>query len=343
MLERMSIVKFQSHNETHLEFHPGINILIGDNHAGKTAVLRALYVLAFNPPGYLRHYRRHQKHWPTIEIEWDKHTIVRDKDGYKLDGTRYSAVKGTVPKDIADILNLRETNFKMQRDELFLISASPGARAKIVGSATGLEEQEVLTEYCTKKIREITDSIKIKEHLKTITRKRISELDNLNTLAPKFTLFDEQLKRIATMEETFNQVSEAIKVLKSIEDIVRTEEKLKQIRRMITLATTNEATIIDNEKNTVELKEVISNLKSTTTLVSKEDKIQALRRKKDGLMENIDKAQEMSREIGEIKNLVTGLFDVQTKMVRIISATKEARSTWKDIMKQLGKCPFCGK
>lgn len=46
-LEKLTLVNFKNHAETELEFSPEINCLIGDNGAGKTNVLDAIYYLSF--------------------------------------------------------------------------------------------------------------------------------------------------------------------------------------------------------------------------------------------------------------------------------------------------------
>lgn len=343
MLKSISLKNFQSHKDTHLEFHPGINVIVGDNRAGKTSILRALYVAAFNPLGYLKYYRRYQKHWPVIELEWDDHIIARDKDGYLLNGKRYGAVKDTVPKDISNILNLKDINFKMQRDELFLISSSPGARAKIIGSASGLEDQEQLTDYCTKKIRETTDNIKAKEHLKTILKKRVSELKDINRLAIKFSIFDKRLEEIEAIETAFAQVSEAVKELSNLQLLLDEEERIISMRERVVSFRGFEKEEEEIGNIIADLQSVLLKLKDPTMILAAEDSLRKIRKKMDGLLVEENKANEIKKETREIKNLVTGLFDVQTKMTRVLKTHKEARVEWERLMKELGKCPFCGK
>ena len=36
MITELDILNFQSHEETHLSFHPGVNIFVGSSDSGKT-------------------------------------------------------------------------------------------------------------------------------------------------------------------------------------------------------------------------------------------------------------------------------------------------------------------
>ena len=50
MLKSLKIRNFESHRNTQLNFHPGVNVIVGESDQGKTAILRALEWVLFNRP-----------------------------------------------------------------------------------------------------------------------------------------------------------------------------------------------------------------------------------------------------------------------------------------------------
>ena len=46
----LHLINFQSHLNTVIELHPGLNILVGESDQGKTAIIRALRWLFYNEP-----------------------------------------------------------------------------------------------------------------------------------------------------------------------------------------------------------------------------------------------------------------------------------------------------
>ena len=42
MIKSVGIVNFQSHEETAIEFSPGLNVIAGGSDAGKSSILRAI-------------------------------------------------------------------------------------------------------------------------------------------------------------------------------------------------------------------------------------------------------------------------------------------------------------
>ena len=236
MLRSLKLLDCQSHKETYLEFSPGINCIIGENNAGKTVVLRALYALAFNPKGYFSKLKRHKKHWPTITANWSGHIITRCEEGYILDGKEFKAVGDTVPKDIQNILNLDPINFKLIREDLFLISQSPGARARLINKASGLDSQEELIAYCKTQIKNYTDEIKIKEHLRTSLISTVSRLSPVEKLKNPIEKLGNSLKRIEKIEEEFEDITEKTERLIELAPLIELDSDIKKARSQATEA-----------------------------------------------------------------------------------------------------------
>ena len=113
MIKNLHIKNFQSHEDTFLEFHPSVNIIIGSSDSVKTAIIRALRKVVWNRPSgdSLR------SHWggeSRIELSGEDWKIIWSKD--KMD--MYSlAISGK-----------REIQFKFA-DKFFVAFDAIGADA----------------------------------------------------------------------------------------------------------------------------------------------------------------------------------------------------------------------
>jgi predicted ATP-dependent endonuclease of OLD family len=236
MLESLKLIDCQSHKETELEFSSGINVIIGENNAGKTAILRALYALALNPKGYYSKLKRWKEHWPIIRAVWNGHEIIRNSKGYILDGRPFKTVGDTVPKDIAKVLNLDPINFKLIREKLFLVEQSPGARARLINRASGLDSQEELIKYCNTQTKNLTDNIKIKAHLRTSLTSTISRLSPVEELENPIRELGIKLERIEKIEDEFEDITEKVERLLELEPILDQASDIEKARSQATEA-----------------------------------------------------------------------------------------------------------
>ena len=50
MIDYIHLINFRSYKDTLLEFHPGVNVIIGENDIGKTNVIRGIDLVANNHP-----------------------------------------------------------------------------------------------------------------------------------------------------------------------------------------------------------------------------------------------------------------------------------------------------
>ena len=157
MITSLSIQNFQSHKNTKLEFHPGVNIIVGASDSGKTSILRALRWLIWNRPsgddfrsdwGGITSVEMilNERHSIESGDHKDVTSIMRLKSDtnnqYFLNGTDhlYEAFGTKVPDEIQTILNIDDTNFQKQFDSPFLISDSPGEVAAYFNKIAHLDQ-----------------------------------------------------------------------------------------------------------------------------------------------------------------------------------------------------------
>lgn len=170
MIEKLTLKGFQNHEDKTIEFDPQITCIVGQNDIGKSAILRALYWLAFNKPSG-EAFKNWESSKVSAKLKVDGRTIIRRKGKqnlYILDGEKYKAFKTGVPDEIAKLLNLSAVNFQHQKEPPFWLALSPQQVSKelnkivdlqvidtsLANVAVGLRKAKVKTELIEDRLKE---------------------------------------------------------------------------------------------------------------------------------------------------------------------------------------------
>ena len=167
----VTLHNFQSHKDTVLELSPTVNSLEGVSDSGKSAVLRAmLWCLTNKPDGvafasnWAKDKKGKLKDEVSVSIDNITRTRTADVNGY----TRYTpgglqsyeALKGTIPPDIENAINIGSVNIQRQMDPPFLLSATPGDAARYVNELIGLVEIDSYQKALKGKAHDTANSLK---------------------------------------------------------------------------------------------------------------------------------------------------------------------------------------
>jgi len=133
MIGSVILEGFQGHISSHLEFSPGVNVVVGEGDVGKTAVMRAVrWALENRPAGDGFVYRGSRKKLPCrVTIKTARgDTIIRErkpKNRYVVNETEFTTVGRTVPDEVRAVLDLQPINVQGQLiGQYFLVLDSPG-------------------------------------------------------------------------------------------------------------------------------------------------------------------------------------------------------------------------
>ena len=130
MLKTISLSNFESHVHTVVRFDANMTMFTGTSEHGKSAILRALYWVAFNRPSG-DEFRRFGTKLTKVEVTTDTLKITREKGDklnrytleYLKDNSKmhFNGFGQSVPEEIKKALNLKDINFKTQFDDNFLL------------------------------------------------------------------------------------------------------------------------------------------------------------------------------------------------------------------------------
>lgn len=352
MIGKLSLKNFKTHEDTTLEFSPGINVITGDTGQGKTNILLGVQWVKDNRPLGVGCIRRGQD-GGSVNIEVKEHeelySILRKrsesenvydiiKDGKGLESP-FTAFGNSPPEVVSEILNLSDINVQKQRDQHFLVYTSPGQIATYIRSITKLDEIDQVTKLLSKKIRVVTGDIsRCQEELKSTNKK----LDVLNKI--DLELLESKITKANNMLLKIKQVTEKIE---RVESIVRALKILEKNRIYIPSNISEVFESVDFEQEVIVI--TSSRLSMLGLLV---DKIKRIKESRITLPEDLtilstvecalEKHGSIRKKISVLLELLEDIYHVKLKIADGGKRLEQIEDEEKHLMEELSICPSCG-
>jgi exonuclease SbcC len=173
MIDSIEISNFQSHEHATLDFLPGVNVIKGTSHQGKSSIMRALRWALFNYP----------------RGENFKSHFAKDRDSVDV---------GVGFTDDQWVLRVK-INYQRQGDEYFLLDKSPGFAGKMLNEFVGLQIIDESRTTINRMIRDFKSQVELTkvgiEHTEK-QLKNFKHLDEAIKLVDKITEKQETLSRL---------------------------------------------------------------------------------------------------------------------------------------------------
>lgn len=343
MINRIQIKNFQSHKESDLQLHPGVNVIVGTSDSGKTAVLRALKWLVWNRPGGDSFRSTWGGKTEVIIHTEDEHGISRTKDKgvnqYAMDTEIFNAFGTDVPKEIKDVLNISDINLQQQMDSPFLLTSSPGEVAKHFNKIAHLDQIDTGLQKLQKWIRDETTTKKYVVEGMVQLRESIAKLDYLDSMEVDMEALEQaqnwlySLKQaiiaLITWEGEYNANQIKIKkhreVLAIEPEVIAIEEKYKEkVTKLDILA---KLTLI-----IFQIKSTQKEIESWQPYVEIEKEVDEIESMVLRMNNKKDDMKDLMHTIGDIKE---NLFDLEITKVSLITCEKEFKDKFPNV------CPLC--
>jgi exonuclease SbcC len=271
MLKKAILKNYESHEDSTMEFSPGINVIIGDTDSGKSGSLRGILGVITNTMFGLEHI----SDWirtktgtvkagkeGSVSIEADDKIITRfrsDKlNGYRMTGEQdLGAVRDKVPDCVANHLNVGDVNIQRQFNAPFLLGLGPTQVAKYLNSLVRLDVIDKYIQAVNKKVLANGASIsKEEEEIKAIETQIESYkwIEDLEPIAILMKNLDEEIAMLHRKQARLNEMlGTYIPAMQSVEKAKVKVSASSLVERAKTLATKIE------EKNRMR-REIVSQL-----------------------------------------------------------------------------------
>ena len=213
MIKSLDITNFESHKETHLDFHSGVNVVVGVTDAGKSAIINSLRWVKDNRPSG-SDFRSRWGGVTSAKVTVEEGFVIRKKDKVdeyirKFVGKKplsLKAFRSEVPEEISDLLNLNDINLQQQLDRHFLLSKTPGEVAVYFNKIARLDKIDLGTTNVQKRIREITQDIKYKKKDRITFTKQLEKYSYLDKLEVDMEALEEAEKKFIRLCNSKNKL-----------------------------------------------------------------------------------------------------------------------------------------
>jgi exonuclease SbcC len=282
MIEQLTIQNFQSHKQSVLNFHEGVNCIIGVSDSGKTAIIRDLKLIQTNRPSG----SAFQSRWggetiSQIKTPTDVITLSLDEKGksreYDLNGTVFKAFGTDVPEEIQQALNMNEINLQAQFDQPFLLTSTAGEVAAHFNRIAHIDQIDV----ATKKVN--------------------GWINNINSVLGH----PEEKDRPATgLNKTLKELNE---YLESFPDMEKLEIDIEVLEEM---SEKRQAKINRQSK----LGSLISSIQGTEKEIETKSKILKLEKPVNNLLELIEQQEQQQKQYDSLSTLVIRVQKTTSKI-----------------------------
>ena len=351
MIKQLIIQNFQSHKDTELNFHPGVNIIVGDTDSGKSGIMRAFRWLKDNRPTG-EGFRSWWGGKMLVETFTDDAHIIHQKDKqdeYILGDTHFTAFKTEVPEEVRRALNFTDINIQRQLDGPFLLSKTSGEAALHFNRVAKLDKIDTGLTNVNSWIRELTNRIgqpAVKDKPATGLIKQI--VDNERELT-KYEHLDKFEAEIEVLEELDKQYKTLVinesKLELLIEEIEQVENEIENVSQIL-LIEKDLNVILDDMTKLEEIKHKEHSLSMAIQAIEWIDVSIEGKQKLLNMEADIDSLLQLHMEKDRLDKQYNDLSSLILKIENIEKEITNAKNTYEILHKEFEEtfpdvCPLC--
>lgn len=345
MIQHLQINNFQSHKDSELNLHPGVNVVVGPSDSGKTAIIRALRWLVWNRPT-----------GDAFRSTWGGNTIVRmlleegqvivrNKDGkenvYSIDGKFLAAFGSGVPDEVVELLNLDESNLQQQLDSPFLISESPGAVASYFNRIAHLDQIDIGLKNAQSAMRKLGYDEEKYTSEQTDVLNRLKQFEYLDKAESDLEVLEgmeqDQLKRYnqkSELESLITQYANNEQQIQTVQPLLILEQDVEQVVKLYEELDALE-TSKDNLERTAEmLQEIQTDIEFQEELLGVETSV-------NEILTMYEKMEAVDTQCNDLNTLIERLDATKERLGDTENEIKELEQKFHKNMPEV--CPLCGK
>ena len=343
MIDAIELKDWEGHKESILELSDTVTVILGKSHNGKSSIVRAIdWVLNNRPVSTVYFPRGNKKPESTVSISTDEGFISRirnkKKNYYETDDGIFTALRSGVPDEVKDFLGMTEINLQLQKDVHYMLTDTPGKRAKRLNEIAGLSEMDKAMESINKLHRAVKTQYDAKVMVLKDHKDDLHELDWVTKAEKDF----EQLEKLdKKSKELSAHIDKADLVLNKIETIEYQQAQLPDTKALKPIHDINE---LDDHLYGLDVK--IDNIKKRLRMISKlEQEIKDVNLPDDDEFQNLHtKNAELSTLKNKARRVNASVLKIDEVAYDLVLAEDEVkiRELEKDkFMTQFTICPFC--
>lgn len=344
MIKELRLQNFQSHADTTLQFHPGVNAIIGQSDSGKSAILRGLRLVCYNEPNG-DSYRSWWGGDTRVTVTLDDGKVERgrtnSKNYYKINEEEPLVAFGQdVPEEVRRLINMEDVNLQQQMDGSFLLSKewSAGAVAQHFNKVAKLDKIDSSLLKVQQEINSINADIKYQKSELQRIEEQIQTYTYLKEMEADINQLEDCMFRRHDMEEYVQALTSRIREVERLHGKIEKYKKLKDGKELNDLLEKRKERRLQQES-----------IKSLTALIYRIEKN----------MEKVQSLKKVAKEAPELQNLLDMRksrenLNVQALSIgKIVKRIQETQKSVKTALKSISEleqdyeknfpdiCPLC--
>lgn len=348
MIEQVRLQNFQSHEDTKLNFEPGVNVIIGQSDSGKSAIIRAIRWAIWNRP-LGDSFRSHWGGDTAVTIETNDCSVERfkgKKDHYTLNNLESEELKfqafGTEPpEEVTEALALSELNVQDQMDSPFLLSNNPGEVSRHFNKIANIDQIDSALKAVESWLRSYSGKIKSTDEEIERYEGQLEDFEYLDKMEAQVEVlesmenkFDRLLSSQRSIERLITQIEGIDEDIEEFEELLSAEEQVDQILSLMR----EKRTYIGEYKRVkslcLSIIETLEGIKEHTTLTSLEEPVEMI-------LGMYGEQKEIKEDYRELKDLIEDIEQIESNLEKQQHELTTLEQNWHDEMPDI--CPLCGK
>lgn len=348
MIKRLKLKNFQIHRDSVVEFGPGINIIVGESDNGKSSIIRALRWAITNKPS--------SKELKSVDAEesdplksivvLDNGVVTRERSQHnmytvKIDSNRkqYKAIRKDVPAPVSKLVNMDGRNIVSQHDPITFFGDGGGQAARMINELSGVGIIDDILKETNRRVSSVKADIKATTNLLESVEAKI-------TTTSVFVGLRKSIKKVEQLEEKIADYEKDAMLLENSLSIIDDAEC-----ELTTLAPTAQCA-----KKLSRAKICLEKLRETNHLIEKIEDIlctvekEPISKKQMSDMNKIflsakndlERLVQIERLL-EVEEQLNALEKLNETLLLVKKARKDSESELKELKKEIGACPLCGK
>ncbi len=348
MIKSLDIQNYQSHKDTHLDFHKGVNIIVGTSDSGKSAIIRTIKWVKDNRPSG----DAIRSSWggktevsivldaPELEIDPEITRIKDKQDEYIMNGMTFKAFRTEVPKEITDVLNMTEINLSNQLDIPFLIANSAGEVAQHFNQIAKLHKIDSATSNINSAIRSLTSEKTFKEGQVKKYEGELIQYEHLEKFEVDVEILEDLEKRFVNLCNRTNKLKSILEDLFLTEEDIEVEQETLKLEPLVNSILDKYEIVKELDDNYNELQNLLENIKQDDIELDEYKALVSLEHPVNNLLDLHGSLNEAETERNKLSKLLSNINNVQEE---VISAEERYRRLKVKFEDEMGTtCILCG-
>ena len=346
-IKKILLKNFQSHKDSVIECHEGLNVFVGESRNGKTAIQRALDFVfegtKKNPRNYIKKGETECSVTLVLSNGLEVTRYIQGKrggkNGYKIfdantgetqeGNTKMISVVqqllGFVPLAIDDNKNVG-LNFLRQDDSWFFISRSMSAfdRAKVIGSFYGTQYADAAAKEYDAESKKVVIELKQVENQLEQTEEQLIDFYYLDALSERIKEIEKKKMALTELVEKYERIKALYKQQAEIKAIIEKNEYIEAQSSLI---------VEQQDKLVLQLKEKMNRYKQIANSYKKMAYIQAEYKRNESIYNHLefieqvkDKYQVLQNNANYAKQLQNNYRMILTKVAKKNELAKRGKS-----------------